>query len=124
MGLREFEDTEGRSWRVWDTLPEKTTGLVDDYRSGWLTFDDGTERLRLAPVPEGWTTLPAERVFRVIAVGRQPSQSWHAGIEVPGDGLGDDLFGQDAAIPVADGGEPGMVHAAAEECHHRLGGQS
>jgi len=68
MGLREFEDTEGRSWRVWDTLPEKTTGLVNDYRSGWLTFDDGTERLRLAPVPEGWTTLPAERLALLLRV--------------------------------------------------------
>jgi hypothetical protein len=28
-----------------------------EYASGWLTFQSGSEKRRLAPVPEGWESL-------------------------------------------------------------------
>jgi len=66
MGLREFEDTEGRSWRVWDTMPVRAGGIIDESQGGWLTFDNGAERWRLAPIPRGWEMLPAERLVLLL----------------------------------------------------------
>jgi len=61
MGLREFEDTSGERWRVWDTVPDRAESL-GEFRLGWLTFDNGTERRRLAPIPVGWSELPDTRL--------------------------------------------------------------
>ena len=68
MALRDFEDQNGTRWTVWDTVPANTTGLTDEYRRGWLTFDDGRNRCRLAPIPEDWADLPAERLTLLLRV--------------------------------------------------------
>jgi len=68
MAMREFEDQNGTRWTVWDTVPANTTGLTDEYRRGWLTFDNGTDRCRLAPIPADWTELPAERLTLLLRV--------------------------------------------------------
>ena len=61
MALREFEDSRGARWRVWDTVPDRAESL-GEFRSGWLTFDNGAERRRLAPIPDGWSELPDARL--------------------------------------------------------------
>lgn len=66
MTLREFEDGGGDCWRVWQTDPARTEGLTDHYRGGWLTFDNGAERRRLAPVPDAWAQLPPERLVLLL----------------------------------------------------------
>jgi hypothetical protein len=64
MPLREFTDTTGATWRVWDTRPTGTRLAVrPEFTGGWLTFEVGTgtadvTRRRLAPVPAGWSELP------------------------------------------------------------------
>ena len=68
MALREFEDQAGRRWAVWETLPATTAGLSPEYHGGWLTFDDGTERRRLRPVPPNWEALPVERLTMLLRV--------------------------------------------------------
>jgi hypothetical protein len=73
MALREFVDAEGRQWRVWATIPVRAVGL-GEFGSGWLTFDDGTERRRLAPVPEGWPSFTDERLALLVRIA-QPSPS-------------------------------------------------
>jgi hypothetical protein len=73
MALREFVDAEGRQWRVWETVPARAAGL-GEFRGGWLTFDDGAERRRLAPVPDGWTELEDARLALLIRIA-QPSPS-------------------------------------------------
>jgi hypothetical protein len=70
MSLREFEEPDGRRWRVWDTVPATTHGLTSDYRSGWLTFDNGGERRRLAPIPVDWERLAPERLGLLLRVAR------------------------------------------------------
>lgn len=62
MSVRTFESPEGATWSVWEVIP----GEVSDFRSahgsylprdladGWLCFDCGTEKRRLAPLPAGW----------------------------------------------------------------------
>jgi len=73
MALREFVDAEGRQWRVWETIPARAVG-PDGFGNGWLTFDDGVERRRLAPVPDGWLRFTDERLALLVRVA-QPSPS-------------------------------------------------
>lgn len=81
MALREFVDTSGTTWRVWETAPGRRHGLDLDYRQGWLTFDNGTERHRLAPIPADWASLPEERLAMLLRLAeppkpRQPRGPW------------------------------------------------
>jgi len=78
MALREFEDGRGERWRVWDTVPARTEGLEDTFRAGWLTFDNGVERRRLAPVPQFWSQLPAERLALLLRIA-EPAGPREAG---------------------------------------------
>ena len=68
MALREFVDSAGEVWRVWDTVPLTTSGLTGDYRGGWLTFDNGLDRRRLAPVPLDWVLMSDERLRLLLRV--------------------------------------------------------
>jgi hypothetical protein len=72
MAMREFVDAAGTRWLVWDTVPARAAGL-GEFAGGWLTFDDGAERRRLAPVPDGWAAFPDARLallLRLAAPGR------------------------------------------------------
>jgi hypothetical protein len=65
MAYVEFTDRTGRLWRVWHTRPrhsEARSALPEDWRDGWLTFESGAEKRRLAPVPAGWEDLPPKRL--------------------------------------------------------------
>ena len=70
MALREFDDQARTRWIVWDTIPASTIGLTSEYRRGWLTFDNGTERCRLAPIPPDWLELPTDRLVLLLRVAR------------------------------------------------------
>ena len=65
MALREFTDPSGDRWQVWETAPVTQAALSEEYRGGWLTFDNGAERGRLAPVREAWCALSDERLALV-----------------------------------------------------------
>jgi hypothetical protein len=68
MALREFEDAGGTTWRVWDTSPDIISGLTLEMQRGWLTFDNGTERRRLSPIPAAWVELPPERLRLLLSL--------------------------------------------------------
>jgi hypothetical protein len=74
MPLREFQDGTGERWRVWDTVPARAESM-GEFREGWLTFDNGTERRRLAPVPERWSEFPDERLILLLRVAHAPHAS-------------------------------------------------
>jgi hypothetical protein len=66
MAVREFTDSNGRQWRVWDVMPEsihpqtKTEDyLAAMYQTGWLVFETRTEdeKRRLADIPPDWSQL-------------------------------------------------------------------
>jgi hypothetical protein len=83
MPQRQFIDSEGQAWTVWDVVPsrvaqeldaawlarhepENTEGapavrprasLPDRFAGGWLCFERAGEKRRLAPVPSGWHRL-------------------------------------------------------------------
>ena len=75
MGLLIFNDARGNSWRVWkvDTPAERAHLMDANYRNGWLVFEreDGTERRRLAQVPEDWEHLTPDHLHRLCQVATQ-----------------------------------------------------
>ena len=72
MGLQHFTDSRGTQWRVWQVeTPAARAHLMDsNFRNGWLVFEreDGTDRRRLAQVPEDWASLGVVRLERLCAM--------------------------------------------------------
>jgi hypothetical protein len=67
VAVREFRDSRGRNWRVWEVTPEtiyprtkEEDYLAAMYSSGWLVFETKAEddKRRLYPVPIKWSSLP------------------------------------------------------------------
>src|SRR5918993_5864758 len=62
MSLREFTDSTGRRWRVWDIHPEqmyappRAEDHLQSVIEGWLAFEPaaGGEKRRLTPIPARW----------------------------------------------------------------------
>ena len=71
MPLREFRDSSGIEWKVWDTTPDRMQASpasdrgLGDLRGGWITFSSILGRRRLAPVPAGWETLATVELERL-----------------------------------------------------------
>jgi hypothetical protein len=78
VGLLTFKDARGKYWRVWqvDTPPARAHLMDASYRNGWLVFerDDGSERRRLAQVPEDWTHLTPDHLYRLCQVATPAPQ--------------------------------------------------
>jgi hypothetical protein len=63
MGYREFIDSVGMVWKVWNTVPVAGAVLGSEMQKGWLTFESMTCSLRrLTPVPDDWQLLSAEKL--------------------------------------------------------------
>ena len=63
MAVREFTDSKGVEWRVWDVRPEhmhpatRTEDFLSNLQDGWLAFESAKEKRRLeAPYPYDWTS--------------------------------------------------------------------
>jgi hypothetical protein len=89
MPHRQFHDSVGRVWEVWEVIPERSerrrrpsptppAGLSyerrhrtefratpDGMAAGWLCFETGTEKRRLAPVPAEWAAMSNEELDRL-----------------------------------------------------------
>jgi hypothetical protein len=63
MASRVFQDGNGESWRVWNTVPISGAVINPGFEKGWLTFESSSGALRrLAPVPVGWEDFSPERL--------------------------------------------------------------
>lgn len=62
MPILEFIDSNGVTWRVWNTVPSARTTLSGEFERGWLTFESPTGLRRLAPVPQSWDSAPPEKL--------------------------------------------------------------
>jgi hypothetical protein len=62
MPIREFRDSAGVEWRVWDTTPWERAVYDERLKGGWLTFESAGSRKRLAPIPRGWEEASPERL--------------------------------------------------------------
>jgi hypothetical protein len=70
MSIREFTDSAGVKWRVWATTPREGVLYGDNLKSGWLTFESGSSRKRLAPIPRGWEDVSPERLELMCRVAQ------------------------------------------------------
>ena len=85
MAHRTFRDEIGREWDVWEVVPtaverrmakaaprasalerrrvqEVRVVVPDSLQKGWLAFQSGSERRRLAPIPADWLRCSDERL--------------------------------------------------------------
>jgi hypothetical protein len=67
---REFLDTDGQRWEVWETHPRRETDperIAAELAGGWLAFESASEKRRLVPIPDEWTALSDEGLARLCA---------------------------------------------------------
>jgi hypothetical protein len=62
MPMLEFVDSNGVTWRVWNTVPTARTSLSGEFERGWLTFESGATLKRLAPIPPDWEMSRPDRL--------------------------------------------------------------
>ncbi len=77
MALRQFHDSAGNEWQVWDVRPPQrsVTYLPQGAQeTGWLAFRSGEMMRRLRPIPEGWETSPASELERLCQLA-SPAKS-------------------------------------------------
>jgi len=67
--VREFTDSRGVEWRVWDVTPVHMHPITrgEDYmeklQDGWLAFESTSEKRRLAaPYPADWQSFPLPKL--------------------------------------------------------------
>lgn len=62
MAVREFVDSSGVKWRVWNTRPSRGEMLSGEFEHGWLTFESATALRRCTPIPRDWETAAPDRL--------------------------------------------------------------
>lgn len=62
MPTRTFADRQGRTWRVWSTIPSLPRALRPQFEHGWLTFETVGEVRRCAPIPPDWLEFSDARL--------------------------------------------------------------
>ena len=65
MAVREFVDSNGVTWRVWNTRPTRGEMLSGEYEHGWLTFESPHSLRRCTPSPADWETASPEQLQRL-----------------------------------------------------------
>ena len=66
---RVFEDSTGTRWEVFEVRrsSQKALAVSAGLELGWLAFGCGTERRRLAPIPDDWQTVDDVALARLCA---------------------------------------------------------
>lgn len=62
MTVRVFTDSNAVCWHVWATISSRPDLVSAELYDGWLTFDCGSSRRRLAPIPTNWEVATDERL--------------------------------------------------------------
>src|SRR5690242_1102364 len=100
MTHRKIRDGDGKQWDVWEVYPaaverrmsgeypapQRVDGPSVDRREfkvvvpsalqqGWLAFQSGTERRRLAPIPERWVDLDDEAIIALLSRANRIAES-------------------------------------------------
>ncbi|MBB4638539.1 hypothetical protein [Longimicrobium terrae] len=97
--MRQFRDADGAEWVAWEVIPVNASLLErrgispaggEEYagpdrrgegsrtlKEGWLAFESGDRKRRLAPVPPGWQECSEEDLRALLAraapVRRRPA---------------------------------------------------
>ncbi|MGH7662967.1 MAG: hypothetical protein ACRENI_01520 [Gemmatimonadaceae bacterium] len=73
MALREFTDSAGKAWKVWNVALDdisastRAEDFLADCADGWLCFESDKEKRRLIDFPEDWNTLPDAELEQLCA---------------------------------------------------------
>jgi hypothetical protein len=94
MPMLEFVDSNGVTWRVWNTVPTART-LSGEFERGWLTFESVRGLRRLAPIPSNWEAATPDRLELMCRAAtevprrtRDPDKPVESDLpEEPGSGL-------------------------------------
>jgi hypothetical protein len=66
---------DNEAWDVWDVRPQARLGAVGHgMENGWLCFQSGTRRRRLAPIPEDWQELDERRLHDLFMRAKEVRQ--------------------------------------------------
>ena len=70
--MREFQDETGARWIAYpvnSTARSELAGrwLPGPYQGGWLVFESGERKLRLAPIPSGWHDMTDAALRKLLA---------------------------------------------------------
>lgn len=73
--MRDFQDQAGDCWLVYAIRKAATESatrryLPDVYQDGWLVFESGERKLRLAPIPPGWDDMSDAELHELLAQAR------------------------------------------------------
>lgn len=67
MASRNFADSTGLKWQVWNTVPISGAVINPGFEKGWLTFESEAGALRrLAPVPSDWENYADDRLMLLL----------------------------------------------------------
>lgn len=70
MAHRRIVDTENQVWDVWEVNTSNASPRIlvqPSLAGGWLAFQSGERRRRLAPPPPGWSDLTDEGLLDLMA---------------------------------------------------------
>ena len=87
--MREFRDQDGGNWVVYaiSNGVMESGGrryLPDEYQQGWLVFECGERKLRLAPVPTGWDEMSVDELRALLPLARPTTNTPPAGMRAFG----------------------------------------
>jgi hypothetical protein len=72
MAVRDIVDESGTKWKVWavqaSSIHPKTAAedFLGDYSEGWLCFECGNQRRRLARFPQDWDKMLDKELLRLM----------------------------------------------------------
>lgn len=69
--MRQFTDDQGTRWEILQVSSDTLTSGRPDFlpaafRNGWLVFDSGVERRRLAPFPAEWQGFAQDALLLLL----------------------------------------------------------
>lgn len=91
MAVRTFDSPDGITWTAWEVIP----GQVSEFRStfgshlprqmaeGWLCFDCGSEKRRLAPLPPSWADRTEAELWFLCRAAEPVRARAAAGCDTP-----------------------------------------
>jgi hypothetical protein len=85
MAVREFIDSNGVKWRVWNTRPSRGEMLSGEFEHGWLTFESAHSLRRCTPIPQGWEAASPERLEQLCRAAPETRRSPSTGQRVIDD---------------------------------------
>src|SRR2546423_14606919 len=99
MAHRTFRDERGREWDAWEVVPtaverrmllhasgaqvrtdrrrvhEARVVVPRELQKGWIAFQSGAERKRLAPIPSGWSDMTDAELMQLLKQAERRSRA-------------------------------------------------